>query len=244
MPVLLLLAWELAVQAGRLDGRFFSAPSLILATGWTLLASGELLQHIAITLQRVLIGFAAGALPGLLAGLAMGLNPTVRRLIWPLASAWYPIPKIAILPLVIILFGIGETAKVMIVALSVFFLILLNTMTGVMQIDEGYRDVARQLKASRWQFLVSIAIPGSLPMVFAGLKLAMGFALLVIVGTELLIANAGLGYVIWHNYQTFRIDRMFVGLLATGLIGWLLTVILDHWERRAIPWDRSQDARR
>lgn len=240
LPVLALILWEASVRLGWLDVRFFPAPTHIFVAGWSVIASGELLRHILITLQRVGIGFAAGVVPGIALGLWMGLNPTARKLIWPLASAWYPVPKIAILPLVIILFGLGELPKIIIVAISVFFLILLNTMTGVMQIDEGFREVGRQLGARPWQFLISIAIPGALPLIFAGLKLAMGFGLLIIVGTEFLASDEGLGFMIWQSYQTFKIDRMFIGLVTTGVIGWLLTALLDWLESKAIPWVRTQ----
>ena len=239
LPALLLGLWELSVHTGGLDPRFFPPPSRIAAAALTLVGDGELLRHTWATVRRVSLGFAAGSLPGLLFGLVMGLSPTVRKLVWPLASAWYPIPKIAILPLVIILFGVGELPKVLIIAISVFFLVLLNTMTGVLQIEQGYRDVGRQLGAKPWQVIVSIAIPGALPLAFAGLKLAMGFGLVVIVGSEFLAADTGLGFLIWQSYQTFRIDRMFVGLVATGLLGWLLTVVLDWCEARAVPWLRS-----
>lgn len=239
LPLTTLLLWEVSVRHGWLDMRFFPAPSQIATAGWSLLAGGELGHHTTVTVRRVIIGFAAGTIPGLALGLLMGLNTTARKLIWPLVSAWYPVPKIAILPLVIILFGLGEVPKVVIVAISVFFLILLNTMTGVMQIDEGYREVGRQLGARPWQFIVSIAIPGASPMIFAGLKLAMGFGLLIIVGTEFLASDSGLGFMIWQSYQTFRIDRMFIGLATTGILGWLLTVLLDWLEYRALPWVRT-----
>lgn len=238
LPLLLLILWEISVRQEWLDIRFFPAPTNIFVAAWQLLISGELIGDITTTLRRVMVGYVAGVIPGLILGIFMGLNATVRKLIWPLASAWYPVPKIAILPLVIILFGLGELPKVIIVAISVFFLVLLNAMTGVLQIDEGYRDVGRQLGAQPWQFIWSIALPGALPLIFAGLKLAMGFALLIIVGTEFLASDTGLGFMIWKSYQTFRIDRMFVGLVATGLMGWLLTVFLDWLEGRVIPWSR------
>ncbi|MGI8406105.1 MAG: ABC transporter permease, partial [Thermomicrobiales bacterium] len=154
----------------------------------------------------------------------------------PLAAAIYAVPKIAILPLVIIALGIGEASKIAVVALSIFFLVVLNTMSGVLELDRTYRDVASNLGASRFELFWTVALPGALPSIFTGMRLALGFALIVIVGTEFLAADKGIGHMIWQNYQTLRIRQMFVGLIVTGLMGWILTLLLNVIERLAMPW--------
>jgi NitT/TauT family transport system permease protein len=155
----------------------------------------------------------------------------------PLAAAIYAVPKIAVLPLVIIAFGTGEASKLAIVALSIFFLVVLNTMAGVLQIDRSFRDVARNLGASPLQTFLTVALPGALPSIFTGLRLALGFALIVIVGAEFLSPRkGGIGDLIWQSWQIYAIEKMFVGLIVTGIMGWALTLALDVVERLALPW--------
>jgi NitT/TauT family transport system permease protein len=235
-PVLLLLVWEILSRTERIDSRFWPAPSSLWPTAWDLIRDGSLARDVLVSLGRILGGFVLGAVPAVVFGLAMGLFWPVRVFLMPLAAAIYAVPKIAVLPLVIIAFGTGETAKYVMVALSIFFLVLLNTMAGVMAIDPSYRDVARNFGAGPVQTFLTVALPGALPAIFTGLRLALGFALVVIVGTEFLNARDGIGRFIWDSWNTLAINKMFVGLIVTGLMGWLLTLALDLLERVALPW--------
>ena len=169
----------------------------------------------------------------------MGLFWPVRTFFMPISSAIYAIPKIAILPLMIIAFGTGEVNKMVTVALSIFFLVALNTMSGVLELDRSYGDVAKNLGASPFELFRTVALPGALPSIFTGMRLALGFALVVVVGIEFVSAKDGLGYVIWNSYQTLRIKQMFVGLVSTALLGWALTIALGWLERWVLPWKRA-----
>ncbi len=235
-PVLLLLIWEALVRFGFLDSRFFPAPSYVLGTFWRLIASGELFGHIAISMLRSLIGFALGGVPGLLLGLSMGLFPLVRAGVWPLIGALYPIPKIAILPLVMLLFGLGESSKWVIIAVGVFFPVLINSMAGVMNIEKIYHDVGKNFGADRWNHYVTIALPGSLPLVITGIRLGWGIALLLIVAAEFVAAKSGLGYLIWQSWQTFAVEEMYVGIIVISLLGYLSFVLLDQLTKVLVPW--------
>ena len=239
-PLLVLGIWEALARAGRLDPIFWPAPSTLWGTLRQLIAEDDLLGDVRISLLRILGGFLLGAVPGVALGLAMGLFWPVRVFFMPLAAAIYAVPKIAVLPLVIIAFGIGELSKLVIVAISIFFLVVLNTMGGVLAIDPSYRDVARNLGASRLELFWTVALPGALPAIFTGLRLALGFALIVIVGTEFLSPGRGIGYLIWESYQTLQIKAMLIGLIVTGLMGWTLTLLLDVVERVAIPWRAAE----
>ena len=241
-PVILLLIWEALSRSGTIDPLFWPPPSSLWGTTKTLFREKDLLGDILISLYRIVVGFVVGTIPGIALGLAMGLFWPIRVFLMPLASAIYAVPKIAILPLVIIMFGIGELSKIMIVAISIFFLVALNTMSGVLAIDGQYRDVARNLGASRWELFSTVAFPGSLPAIFTGMRLSLGFALVVIVGTEFLAADKGIGFMIWQSYQTLRIQQMFVGLVITGIMGWALTLLLDLIERVVVPWRTSGEA--
>jgi NitT/TauT family transport system permease protein len=205
-----------------------------------LIEDGSLLEDIWASTLRILGGFVLGAVPGVILGLAMGLFWPVRVFFMPIATAIYAVPKIAILPMVIIAFGIGEISKLVVVALSIFFLVVLNTMSGVLTIDRSYQDVAKNFGANGWQLFFTVALPGALPAIFTGLRLALGFSLIVIVGTEFLAAKNGVGHLIWQSYQTLAIKKMYVGLIATGLMGWVLTLALDAIERIALPWNPSR----
>ncbi len=235
-PLVLLLVWELLVRSRILDARFFPAPSGVSKTLFGLITSGVLLDDIGISLTRIGAGFAIGATAGMVLGLVTGLSRLVRAAIRPLVGVIYPIPKIAILPLVMLIFGLGEPSKYAIVAIGVFFLVMLSTMAGVMNIDKIYLDVGRNCGARRSDVLLTIAIPGALPLIFTGLRLAWGTALLLIVAAEFVSARSGLGYLIWNAWQTFAVEEMYSGLLAVSALGLVSFAVLDVIERRLIPW--------
>lgn len=235
-PLLLLVLWELLARVGVVDIRLFSCPSRIMKTFVPVLLSGELLYHSWVSVRRILLGFAAGAIPGMLLGLSMGLVPLVRAALEPMVAATFPIPKLAIMPLILLVFGLGESSKIFTIAIGVFYLVLINTMAGVLSIDPIYLDVAKNYGASRWNFYRTVALPGALPMIFAGFKLGMGTALLLIVAAELTAAWAGVGYWIWRAYDMFDIERMFTALVMMSVLGYLLSYLLDFIERQVIPW--------
>jgi len=239
-PALMLVFWEVFARTDVLNPLFFPPPSEVAGAWWRLLRHGGLGSDVRISLVRLAVGFVLGAVLGVSLGMAMGLWGPVRSAVLPTVNALYPIPRIAILPLVLVVFGIGETSTLMIVAISIFFLVALNTMSGVLEIDPSYRDVARNLGASRWELFWTVALPGALPAIFTGMRLSLGFALIVIVGTEFLAAKQGIGYLIWQSYQTLRMQQMFVGLVITGIMGWALTLLLNGIEHLVMPW-RAND---
>jgi NitT/TauT family transport system permease protein len=238
-PLALFALWEVLARTGLLDPRFWPPPSSLAATAGELLTDGTLLANIRISLVRILIGFLIGAAPAVVLGLVMGLWWPARALLLPTASALYAIPKIALVPLVLLVFGTGEAGKYAIVAISIFFLVVLNTVVGVLAIDRAYLDVARNFGAGPLDRFLTVALPGALPAIFTGLRLGLGFSLIVIVGTEFVAANSGIGRFIYESYQILAIKDMFVGLVVTGLLGWLLTAAVDLVERRLVPWQEA-----
>ena len=239
-PLLLLALWELATRAGWLNKLFFPPPSSIVGTLRLLWARGIVQDALGATLVRLLLGFAAGAIPAVLLGLVLGLSRPLRLLILPAANIVYSIPKIAILPLVLLVLGTGEQSKIAVTALSVFFLVLLNTVAGVQGIDSRLFDVARDFGANRWQAYRTVALPGALPLILAGAKLGLGFALIVVVGTEFIAPRSGgatgLGMLIWDSWQILDIETMYVGLVMTALLSWALNFALDEAELWLLPW--------
>lgn len=235
-PLALLALWEAAVRLGLLDGRLFPPPSAVARAAWEMTAGGDLGVAVAVSLARMAAGFLAGALPAVVLGLVMGLAPVVRAALEPLVYALYPLPKLALLPLVIILLGLGEASKVAIVALGVFFPVLISTAAGVMGIARVHRDVARAFGARPLDFYLTVALPGALPGIVTGVRLGAGMALLLIVAAEMIAAQAGLGYLIWTSYQTFELEKMFLAFAVIAFLGWLQSLGLARLERTLLPW--------
>ncbi len=238
-PLVLLGLWELAVQIGWINRIFLPPPSEVFHTLSELIATGQIFRDTGISLLRVGLGFLLGGIPAIVVGLFMGVSPVVRALVQPLAAAIYPIPKIALLPLIIVTLGLGETSKIATIAVSVFFLVVLNVAASVLQVDPRYFEVARSFGARRRDLFWTVALPGSLPGIMNSIKLGMGFALTLIVGVEFVGADSGIGWLIWQAYELYAIDRMIAGLLVVALVGWLITVGLDELEYVLVPWQAS-----
>lgn len=235
-PLLVLAIWEVLSRAEVINPIFFPPPTSLEATARELISSGQLWEDTRASMLRILGGFLVAAVPGVMLGLLMGLWWPVRALLYPVASALFAIPKIAVLPLVILVFGLGESSKIAMVAVSVLFMVMISTMGAVLDVDRAYFDVARNAGASWWRQLTTVALPGAAPAIFSGLRLSLGFSLLVIVGTEFLAADNGIGYMIWNSYQIFAIEKMYVGLIVTALLGWMLSLVMDGIERIVMPW--------
>jgi NitT/TauT family transport system permease protein len=235
-PVLILTAWELLVGVGLLDSRFFPAPSSVVIALFDLIRSGQLFVDLGWTVLRVVIGTLLGAIPGLVFGVLLGLSPIARAFVQPAINALYPIPKIAMFPLVMMIFGIGETSKWIIVAIAVFFQMFFSTLAGVVNIEKIYLDVASNFKASRWQTYRTIAVPGALPFIFTGLQLGLGMALIVVIIAENFGTQVGIGYLIWRSWQVFEVRDMYVGLVVVAALGYGFQLLLQQVQRRIIPW--------
>jgi ABC-type nitrate/sulfonate/bicarbonate transport system permease component len=188
------------------------------------------------TLKRLLIGFVLGAVPGIVIGLGAGIIPAIRRALYPLATALYVVPRIALLPLVLIAFGIGDPARIFMVTFSVFFIAFFSALSAAEQVDPTHVDTARAFGANHDRVVRSVLLPGSAPAIFSGLRVAMGVALIIIVGTEFLASNNGLGAFIWRSYQIFDFPSMYSGIVAVTILGVAVNWALIGVERFCIPW--------
>jgi ABC-type nitrate/sulfonate/bicarbonate transport system permease component len=238
-PIGALCVWQILSDFAVIDARYVPSPMRILLTARDLIASGELWTHILATLYRLAIGFVLGAVPGIFIGMMMGLNRWVRAVIDPLVAAMYPIPKIAILPLLMLAFGIGDGSKIAVVAIAVMFLTLINTMVGVLTLDRVYFDVARNYGTPWHKLFRRVILPGALPTIFAGLRISLGVSLIVLVSAEFVASRAGIGYLIWSSWETLLVDRMFVGIIVITVLGVVTTALLREGERYLIPWRRE-----
>jgi len=235
-PLIVLVVWEILVKVGILDVRFFAPPSEIAGRLAQLVNDGTMWRETAVTMRRVLVGFTLASVPAVLLGILMGINRPIRLFFTPLISAMYPVPKIALVPMIILIFGIGETAKYAVSVISVFFLVALNTVAGVTQVDQKYFDIARNSGARGWDLIWTVALPGALPSILTGLNLALGFALTVVVGTELLLPQGGLGALIWQSYQVYDVPTIFATLIVVAVLGWGTNELMGEVERQVIPW--------
>ena len=239
-PLVLVVLWEITTRLGILNPVFFPPPSGIIGAIVRLTRSGDLPADIAATTGRVAFGFALGFVPAALVGLMMGLSATLRAVLLPSANLIYAIPKIAVLPLFLVIFGLGEQSKVAMIVASSFFFVLLNAMAGVLAIDRLHLDVAHAFRASPWQVIRTVALPGAMPFVLTGARLALGFSLIVAVGSEFVIPGGhGIGTRIWLSWQTLDIEQMYAGLIAAALLGVLLNLLMDEIERRFLPYRRT-----
>lgn len=235
-PIVLLAVWEGAARAGIIDVRFFPAPSDIFAQMVTLAQNGDLWSNLGASMRRLFIGFWVGLVPAIVLGVVMGLYRPVRAALQPLVSGTYPIPKSALLPLILLIFGLGETSKVVMVAIGVFYPVVINTVAGVANVVPIYYDVAKNFRASRWQVFRTVAIPGAMPSIMTGIELGAGLGLILIAIAEMVGAKSGLGYMIWNAWQLYSVETMYVGLLVIALIGYVLALVLGAISARLTPW--------
>lgn len=235
-PIAMLVLWEIATRTGILDARFFPAPSQIFDTLVTLVGNGVLWKNTWASLQRLFWGSLLGGIPALLLGIAMGLYRPLRAVVDPLVSATYPVPKSAIMPLILLIFGLGEASKIVMVAIGVFYPVIINAVAGVREINNVYLDVGHNFRASRWQVFKTIALPGALPLIMSGIKLGIGMGLILIAIAEMIGAKSGLGYMIWNAWEVLSVETMYVGLLTIALLGFLFTLLLNEIEQVMIPW--------
>lgn len=243
-PLLLLLAWEVAALTGALDARLFTPPSEIVGRAWEMIVGGQLWTHVGATVARLAVGFVLGGAAGIAVGLLMGVWRPVRAALGPTFTALYALPKIAILPLLLLIFGLTETPKVLSVAISVFFVVQINTLAGIVQIDDRILEAARAYRASGWKLFRYVLLPGATPSIVTGLRVSAGMAVIVVTAVEFVASNDGLGYLIWNSWQLFQPQTMFVGLITVSLIGALVTGLVIVLERALLPWRHAGGPRR
>jgi ABC-type nitrate/sulfonate/bicarbonate transport system permease component len=235
-PIALIVIWQILLMAGIGDRRFIPAPSDIAQRFVKLAGSGELEWHVAVTLYRVVLGYIIGAVPAVAVGLLMAMFKPVRIFVDPLIAALFPIPKIALMPLLLLAFGFGDASKIALVAIAVFFPVVVNTYVGAANIEQIYWDVATNYGASQTVMFTRIVFFGALPTIFAGLRIALAVSFIVLVASEFVATKSGIGYLIWNSWELLQVDVMFVGIVTIGILGLITSVLFQEIERKAIPW--------
>ena len=237
LSMLVFLAlWELAVRAEAVNPLFTSSPSRIVAAAIEMFADGSIYGHLRVSAEEFFAGFLLAIVIGVPLGILMGWYSRVNAVLEPFVTALYATPRIALLPLVVIWFGIGLASKVAIVFLGAIFPILVNTITGVRTIDADFIKVGRSFGATDRQMFLTVALPSSVPMLLTGLRLGLGHALVGIVVGEMYGATQGLGYLIAVSGARFQTDRVMVGIILIAGLGVALTQLLRAIERRFERW--------
>jgi len=234
--VIIVAIWEWQARAEGISTLFFPAPSAITRTLSEMVRSGEMLGLTGTTLSRLLIGLTLGGSVGLIVGLVMGWSDQVRTAIDPIISAIHPVPKLALLPLLLIIFGLGDLPGILIVAMAAFFPMAINSMAGVRQIPAIHFEVAQNYGAGRRQVFKRIVWPGSLPFTLAGARLALNTGFVLTIAVEIILAQGGLGGVIWLVWQTLKTQRLYATLIVISILGVSFNALLRFVSRRLIPW--------
>ncbi|EPU3916151.1 taurine ABC transporter permease TauC [Aeromonas hydrophila] len=237
----LLALWWLVARLGLISPLFLPPPAQVLQQFATLAGpqgfmDATLWQHLAASLQRILIALAAATLCGVTVGLAMGLSPTLRGMLDPLIELYRPVPPLAYLPLMVIWFGIGETSKVLLIYLAIFAPVAMATLAGVQGARQVRLRAARALGANRWQVLWYVIVPGALPDILTGLRIGLGVGWSTLVAAELIAATRGVGFMVQAAGEFLATDVVLAGILVIALIAFTLELGLRALQRRLTPW--------
>jgi NitT/TauT family transport system permease protein len=240
-PIVVLVVWQILAKTHTIDSRFWPAPTDVASQLWTALLHGDLAHDTLLTTQRLAIGLLIGGSLGLIAGVGMGLWRPVRIALRPLIAMTYPIPKIAILPLFLVIFGIGETSKWALVAVGVFYMVAINTFAGIQTIDPVFEETATVYRVSWWRRIRTVTLPGALPLIITGLELGIGVGFLLVVAAEFVSAQSGLGYSIWQAWQTFNVPLMYAALAVVAVYGIAIQLVSRWLNHRLAAWRGRPD---
>ena len=225
IPAAVLALWEVLGSAGFLP-RYLSTPTAILTALWELAVTGELFAALAESLYRVAAGFALGAAAGILLGLAAGMMSRVRHFFDPLVSFLYSVPKIAFLPVFLLLFGLGHASKIAIIAFSGFFPVFIASRHAVLSVNRLLIWAAQNMGAPRSTIFFRVLIPAAAPQLFAGIRIGLAHAFVVLFAAELIGSKAGLGTIISYGEEWVRFDLMFAGIVCFAVLGFAADRIL------------------
>ena len=243
LPIALLAIWQIAVVAGWLSTRILPAPSAVLTAGWSLLASGEIWTHLAISGWRAGIGFAIGGSIGLTLGFITGLSKWGERLLDSSVQMIRNVPHLALIPLVILWFGINESAKIFLVALGTLFPIYLNTYHGIRNVDPALVEMARSYGLSGFSLFRQVILPGALPSILVGVRFALGFMWLTLIVAETISASAGIGYLAMNAREFLQTDVVVLAILLYAVLGKLADSSARGLERIWLRWHPAYQAK-
>jgi ABC-type nitrate/sulfonate/bicarbonate transport system permease component len=233
-----LIAWELFVRWRGIAPIYLPAPSAIAVYLWRMLVDGSMEYHLGVTLLRIFAGFLLAAIAGVSLGLLMGMSRIIARVADAWIAALYPLPKISLIPLLIIWLGTGEAYRIVISAITAFFPIVISTYSGIRQVDPGLLKAARDLGASARQIQLKIVVPAAMPSILAGLQLGMGVTIILIVAAEMIggSSQSGMGYLLINSGQVMETEKVFATLVVLALMGAVIIKLQQWIDRKIAPW--------
>lgn len=239
IPLLLIVAWQLAADKGLIDVFFFSKPSAVAESFWDMASNGTLWEASAATLLNTVYGFLVGGIFGIGAGILLAHFPTLNAVVDPMLAALNALPRVALAPMFILWFGIGPLSKVFLAASLVFFIVLINTHAGVKQADEELVRMAKVMGGTPRQRFFKVVLPSAVPSIFAGLRLGFVYSLLGVIVGEMLAAKTGLGQLVSLYAGTYRTAGVLATLIALAVIGLLLNELTNRIESWLLRWQRE-----
>jgi NitT/TauT family transport system permease protein len=234
--VLLLACWEALSEFHVLDPLFFPPPSVLLGTLGSLTMSGELGHQIVRTLERTMVGFGVGVVAGVIVSVILAVSVTLRRATHPLISALYSMPHLTLLPMLMLLLGVNNVSRVLLVVLTTALVMVIQTSDAIRGINRDYVDMAVNYGAGTLTVIRKVYLPACLPQIFTALRLAFGRALVLTISLELLSCDDGLGSMIWNAWQTFAIEKLYVSIALAGVLGVTFQGLFQVLEKRLVPW--------
>jgi ABC-type nitrate/sulfonate/bicarbonate transport system permease component len=238
-------AWEAFVRLKGIAPIYLPAPSSIAVYLYRMTADGSMLYHLGITLLRIFVGFLLAAVAGIGLGLLMGMSRIVARVADAWIAAFYPLPKISLIPLLIIWLGTGEAYKIVISAVTAFFPIVISTFTGIRQVDRDLMKAAKDLGADRRQIQLKVVIPAAIPSILTGLQLGMGVTIILVVAAEMIggSSQGGMGYLLISSGQVMETEKVFASLVVLAVVGAAIIKLQQWTDRMVAPWVTHRDER-
>lgn len=243
-PAILFILWEIGARTGVLDARILPPPSVVIETIWEMFRKDRLAQETGITVLRFLVGLIVGVVPGTLIGLSMGLFRPIHLALNPLVAILYPIPRIALFPLVLILVGFNETSNLIMIAIGPFFTMLITAVAAVLSVDPIYRNVARNFGVRPRHLYFKVILPATMPALMGGLRVSLGLTLLGTVAVEFLTSVGGLGGVIWNSWNVMSLKQSMAGLVISAIVGAVFYLSMDWLERWLTPWQQPSSKKK
>ncbi|SDB90582.1 aliphatic sulfonate ABC transporter permease SsuC [Acinetobacter boissieri] len=236
VPIGLIAIWQIASSSGVLSAQILPAPSAVVLAFWHLLLSGELWQNVKVSAGRALLGLLVGGGLGFVLGLLNGSSKIASTLFDTSIQMVRNIPALALIPLVILWFGIDESAKLFLVAVGVFFPIYLNTYHGIRSVDPDLIEMGKSYGLTRWQLYKDIILPGAMPSILVGLRFSLGLVWVLLIVAETISAQSGIGYMTMNAREFLQTDVVLVGILLYALLGKLADVFAHYLERYLLRW--------
>lgn len=238
--LLFLAAVELAVRMKWVNPILIPAPTIVAERTWEILAKGEFLKPLGATLYLLGVAYLAASALAIAVGLLMGRFRAVHHLLEPLVEVMRPLPKPALLPPLILFLGLGDAMKLAVIGLGVFFPVLINTVQGVKGVDPVLIDTGRTFRVGGRALLLEIVLPAALPLILAGMRVALGLGLILVVIAEMMSGTGGVGYLIIDMQRTFRVQHMYAWIVILAVLGYALNAAFLKLEHRLIHWAHAR----